>query len=94
MNLGSANIATLKKCYMDGNEYHLNQQMIPKTDDCYQCLCTENFNNSSSLHENPICLKFNCPYEVGNLHHLRQGCVPIFYKNRCCAFEFKCRKFQ
>lgn len=76
--------------------YHSNEKMHPNGDECISCLCTENFDNSTSFSENPNCKRFYCWPQLKYLHYLRRGCAPVFGTNgRCCAYrQFKCRKFH
>lgn len=90
-----AEIAKLKKCYLDGKMYHLNEEMRPNGDERSTCLCTENFENSTSIRENSACERFRCLPQFRHFDDLRRGCVPVFVPGRCCAHQrFKCRRFR
>lgn len=73
--------------------YHLNEEMHPENDTCYTCLCTENFDNSTSIPENSDCETIQCLPQLKHFTHLRQGCAPIFHEKDCCAIGYKCRRF-
>lgn len=88
----STEIQKLKKCYLEGITYSLYEEMSPDIDTCYVCFCTEDFNNATAVPMNPNCRKIDCLYELHRFNSLRQGCVPLFFKNRCCAIGFRCRK--
>ena len=89
-----AEIEKLKKCYLDGKMYHLNEKMRPNEDGCSACLCTENFDNSTTIRENSACQRFRCLPQFRDFDDLRRGCVPVFEPIGCCAERFKCRRFK
>lgn len=74
--------------------YHLNESMYPKNDSCYECLCTEHFDNSTSIHENSDCERERCWPQIYRFSYLRHGCAPVFHTDHCCAVEYKCRRFR
>lgn len=73
--------------------YHINQEMQPESARCFECLCTEHFDNSTSIPENPDCKRIQCRPQLSYLNYLRLGCAPVFAPERCCAREYKCSRF-
>lgn len=85
-------IDNLPKCHVEGRSYHIGERIYP-TDSCLMCLCTQNFDNKTLFAENSNCIQINCGIEH-DLHHIRAGCVPVYYKtSTCCPIDIKCRKF-
>lgn len=74
--------------------YHLNEKMYPNSDSCYECICTESFDNSTSIPESPDCERIQCEPQLTYFHYLRGGCAPVFSPGDCCAREYKCRRFR
>lgn len=52
-------IRSLTTCEVDGRSYRLGQRIYPENA-CYECLCTPDYNNSSSFADNSNCKKINC----------------------------------
>lgn len=85
-------IQKLKMCYLDGVRYAINETMEPDNDTCYTCVCTEDFDNATAIVVNPNCRRIDCLYEIHHFSSLRRGCVPLFFRNKCCAISVRCRK--
>lgn len=92
-----AEISKLKKCYLNGKRYHLGEEIHPETnvypDRCHTCLCTEDFDNTTTIRANKNCLQIDCEVAFIFEHELRRGCAPVFDIYSCCASYSKCRKF-
>lgn len=87
-------IGEMHKCEFEGKTYKKGERIYPNGEPCYECLCTEHFNATSKMSENPNCMPIDCGFELRHLSQLRDGCIPIYFKNDlCCPIEFKCRKF-
>lgn len=85
-------IGEMYKCEFEGKTYKEGERIYPDSEQCYECLCAQNFNATLKLSENPNCMLIDCGIELRNLKRLRDGCIPIYFKNGCCPIEFKCRK--
>lgn len=72
--------------------YSLNEKFYTNN---HQCLCTENFDNTTSIYENPNCVKSGCGIAVSSemINKIRIGCVPVFLQTALCPEKYKCRKF-
>lgn len=92
-----AEISKLKKCYLNGKRYHLDEKIYPETDvypdRCHECLCTEDFDNTTAITANKNCLKIDCEVSIIFDIGLRRGCAPVFDKHSCCVSYSQCRKF-
>lgn len=67
--------------------------MYPNNDTCYKCLCTESFDNTTSIESNPNCKRIDCGVEMRHLNEIRRGCVPVYFENHCCPIDYKCRTY-
>lgn len=64
--------------------------MYPKTDTCYHCLCSKDFEDKPAP-ENSNCQKVNCGIELRYAGRFRSGCIPIYYGNEsCCPIGWRC----
>lgn len=70
--------------------------MISKDEPCYECLCDEYFNNSTTLNLNKNCRRKFCQIQINNGDKVRAGCAPIYLEpsNICCPINYRCRKFE
>jgi hypothetical protein len=58
---------------------------------CYSCFCTNDFNSTLDVEENPNCQKIDCGITLRNTGRLMEGCVPNYYKNdNCCPIGWRC----
>lgn len=87
-------IGKMHKCEFEGKTYKNGERIYPNSEPCYECLCTEHFNATLKMSENPSCMPIDCGIELRYLQRLRDGCIPIYFKNGCCPIEFKCRKLN
>lgn len=86
-------IERLPKCIIDGVTYNLGDKIYPDSVNCYQCLCTENFDNTTII-GNPNCNEVDCGTTLNYLTELYAGCAPVYLENtECCPIEWRCRKF-
>lgn len=80
----------LATCEFEGESFREGQKIYP-TDRCYECLCTSNFDNKTSVEENPSCRKIDCGITLRNTARLMDGCVPVYYKlDNCCPISWRC----
>lgn len=86
----------LPRCSNKGKTYYKNQRITSDhyLDNCYTCLCDENFSNSTELLSNSkSCKKINCGLELRHLKEAQKGCAPIYLREKaCCPISWKCRK--
>lgn len=86
-------MANLPKCYDNNKLYHLGEKFEPSTHSCYECLCTEDFDNTTAVIDNVNCAKIDCAIEIRDAKRIRDGCTPIYYgREGCCPIDFRCRK--
>lgn len=87
-------IAMLPTCYYDDKVYHLGEKFEPIAHPCYECMCTETFDNATAIGDNANCAKLDCGIEVREMKNIRNGCVPVYYgRESCCPIEYRCRKW-
>lgn len=81
----------LSQCYYNNKQYYEGEIIYPE-DDCMECLCTKNFDNSTIVN-NENCRKVDCALDLHYLDRIRDNCVPVYYgTKRCCPIEWICRK--
>lgn len=80
-------------CEYNGKIYHEGTKFYPDDVPCHSCVCHKNFNASQPMATNQFCRKIDCGLELRYLNKMKEGCVPIYFKNSgCCPIDFKCRK--
>lgn len=87
----------LSKCRFYGQTYNYGEKFVPQAyySACYQCICDENFDNETYVEQNKNCKKMDCGLELRYLDELKNGCIPIYFKDtKCCPIGFRCRKFE
>lgn len=80
---------------MDGLVYKQGEIMYPWNDQCYSCICDNNFNNSTFIANNVLNCKENknCNIELYSMSKFQRGCAPVYYgTNPCCPSSWRCRK--
>lgn len=93
VSIDHGKIAEMGECHYEGETYRLNQRMYPNNETCYECLCTEDFNGAVPVPSNSNCKRIDCGVELRHLGEIRSGCVPVYFGNRCCPIDFKCRTY-
>lgn len=89
---------SLPQCHFRGETFGYGQKFYPKTifAACHQCICDENFDNSTVMEMqegNKSCKKVNCGLQLRFMDEFKSGCTPIYYKDtKCCPIDFQCRK--
>lgn len=82
--------AQLATCVYEGQTYMEGEKIYPESE-CFNCFCTKNFDNQTSLEKNPACQKIDCGISLRNTARLFDGCIPIYYKTEnCCPIGWKC----
>lgn len=85
-------VARLPKCYVDNKEYLMGDPIHSGIPNCYQCFCTENFDNTTII-GNPDCRPVDCGTTLNYLKEIYDGCAPVYLENtECCPIEWHCRK--
>lgn len=80
----------LATCHFEGEAYREGQKIYPN-EYCYECFCTKNFSNSTSVEENPNCYKIDCGISLRNTGRIIEGCIPVYYKkDNCCPIGWRC----
>ena len=81
-------------CYVQGRAYNLDENFLL---DEHECFCAYDFDNTTSISENPNCGKpqtgFGIETSSQMVHEIMKGCVPIFRKSHSKPVDYKCRKF-
>lgn len=92
---GEENLQKLKKCWWRGESYYEGQRFNPNSDLCYQCVCSDDFNNSTYIRDNvKSCKRPECGVELFDWDKVLQGCAPVFSdENTCCPIDWKCRRY-
>lgn len=85
-----AEVDKLATCIFEGDTYREGQKMYPQND-CYKCVCTSDFDNSTSFEQNQSCKKIDCGISIRNIDRIRVGCIPVYYKqDNCCPIGWRC----
>lgn len=92
MNLEEQEIEELAQCKYDGEIYLEGEKFYPESEKCWSCICKPDFNTSMII-GNPNCTEIDCGIELRNFQELRKGCIPIYYEDRCCPTDWKCREY-
>lgn len=92
MNLEEQEIEELAQCKYDGEIYLEGEKFYPEKEKCWSCICKPGFNDSTII-GNPNCREIDCGIELRYFQELRKGCIPIYYEDRCCPTDWKCRKY-
>lgn len=82
----------MAQCKYDDEIYLEGEKFYPLTEKCHSCICHEKF-NGTYIRGNPHCREIDCSIELLYFRELRIGCIPIYYEDRCCPTDWKCRKF-
>lgn len=86
-----AEIESLAQCKFEGEIYLEGEKFYPEKEKCFSCICREGF-DGSSIRGNPHCREIDCGIELRYFKELRNGCIPVYYEDRCCPTDWKCRK--
>lgn len=62
LKIDKSKIRSMNTCEVDGKSYKVGERIYPENV-CYECLCTPDFDNSTSYADNSNCLKINCGME-------------------------------
>lgn len=92
LNLEEQEIEELAQCKYDGEIYLEGEKFYPESEKCWSCICKPDFNTSMII-GNPNCTEIDCGIELRNFQELRKGCIPIYYEDRCCPTDWKCREY-
>lgn len=63
--------------------------MQPEDFKCHKCICTKSFENKTVL-DNKDCVKIDCFIELFETDNIKDGCVPIYHKDSCCPYDWRC----
>lgn len=73
-------------CEADGKSYLEGDRMFFKQHQCQTCVCGADYIGPYG----PGCRALNCGYDFRYIDRIARGCVPVFYKQRCCPISFIC----
>lgn len=93
INVEEEEIEALAQCKYDGEIYLEGEKFYPEKEKCHSCICKANF-DTSTIRDNPNCREIDCGIELRYFQELRNGCIPVYYEDRCCPTDWKCRKFS
>lgn len=79
----------LTTCEFEGKSYREGERMQPEDFKCHKCICTKSFENKSVL-GNKDCVKIECNIELFDTDSVKDGCVPIYHKDSCCPYDWRC----
>ncbi|XP_018007214.1 kielin/chordin-like protein isoform X2 [Hyalella azteca] len=73
-------------CSSEGRTYQEGDKMYFDTAPCQRCVCARNY--TSPYGDN--CTPVDCGYDTRSVKRIRSGCVPLYYKERCCPITYIC----
>lgn len=85
-------IEALAQCKYDGEIYLEGEKFYPEKERCHSCICNRDFDAETPIRNNTHCREIDCGIELRNFQELRNGCIPVYYEDRCCPTDWKCRK--
>ncbi|XP_018024012.1 kielin/chordin-like protein [Hyalella azteca] len=81
-----ANIRSTASCTAEDKEYKLGDKIYFTNESCQTCVCTENYTDAFG----PNCTTIDCGMDYRYAQQLRDGCTPIYFRNRCCSIDWIC----
>jgi len=82
-------IDALAQCKYDDEIYLEGEKFYPEKEKCFSCICHADF-DGSQIRGNKYCREIDCGIELRFFNELRNGCIPIYYEDRCCPTDWKC----
>ncbi|XP_042235106.1 kielin/chordin-like protein isoform X4 [Homarus americanus] len=73
-------------CIWNNKTYLEGDQMFFDDLPCQECVCSPDFTDPHGLG----CSRITCGLEFGNAYEYSQGCVPIYFEERCCSIDWLC----
>ncbi|KAF2356911.1 Pancreatic trypsin inhibitor Kunitz domain [Trinorchestia longiramus] len=73
-------------CESQGRTYKEGDKMDFDDAPCQRCVCGANYTGPYG----EGCAPIDCGYDTRSLSRIRRGCVPLFYKARCCPISYIC----
>jgi hypothetical protein len=89
VNLSGDEAKNLSTCVFEGKTYKEGERMFPNEYDCYKCFCTKDFDHKP-VPINKDCVKANCNIELLEAESIKNKCVPVYPKNVCCPYDWRC----
>jgi len=84
------------KCDYRDKQYYKGQKFIHDSNPCYECICDENFTNSSAptwfYTNKQNCKPINCNVWFWSADKVKQGCSPVYSADACCPVDWVCPK--
>lgn len=79
---------TLATCNFQGKTYTEGEKFYPENS-CHKCVCATDFEDVP-LEQNKNCKKVECGIDLHYASKLRDGCAPVYGKDRCCPYYWHC----
>ncbi|CAO1429680.1 unnamed protein product [Diamesa hyperborea] len=79
----------LATCNVQGITYKEGDKIYPENT-CYKCVCTSDFEDNVPIEQNKNCRKLECGIELHSAAKLKDGCAPVYGKDRCCPYYWHC----
>lgn len=76
-------------CNFKGETHKEGEQFYPKNT-CHKCVCTNDFEDNVPVTQNKNCKKVECGLDLHYSDKLRDGCAPVYGKDRCCPYYWHC----
>ncbi|XP_037802320.1 kielin/chordin-like protein isoform X2 [Penaeus monodon] len=73
-------------CSWGNKTYQIGDKMYFDDFPCQSCVCTPEFTSPTG----PGCSKVDCGFEFRYTSRLADGCVPIFFEEKCCPIDWMC----
>nr|XP_027222420.1 kielin/chordin-like protein isoform X3 [Penaeus vannamei] len=73
-------------CSWGNKTYQIGDKMYFDDFQCQSCVCTPEFTSPTG----PGCSKIDCGFEFRYTSRLADGCVPIFFEDKCCSIDWLC----
>ncbi|CAO1431601.1 unnamed protein product [Diamesa serratosioi] len=78
----------LATCNYKGKSYKEGDIFFPKKS-CHKCVCTNDFEDVP-VEQNRNCKKIECAIDLHYADKLRDGCAPVYGKDKCCPNDWQC----
>ncbi|XP_042890911.1 kielin/chordin-like protein [Penaeus japonicus] len=73
-------------CSWGNKTYQIGDKMYFNDLPCQSCVCTSEFTSPTG----PGCSKIDCGFEFRYTSRIAEGCVPIFFEEKCCPIDWMC----
>ncbi|XP_069188444.1 uncharacterized protein [Procambarus clarkii] len=73
-------------CVWNNRTYLEGDRMYFEDYPCHQCICSPAFTDPNG----PLCFKVNCGLDFRYTSKYTEGCVPIYFEDKCCPIDWLC----